>query len=315
MSDQNHRPGKDDFWNQFPGSEKSKAKKVWEQAGLAGRTGKPVTKQEVEEALQDVHFRIESAENKKPGKFPGNRILNYSRYLVAATALIVAGLALFLVPKTITVPNTEVTVIELADGSTVHMNSGSTIQYSRLFSFTNRTLSLNGEAYFSVEPGVEPFVVKANGTIIEVTGTEFNVRSWQNDPGKKTTVSVTDGNVQFYPADHINENVMLMAGQTSRWEVDMIRPSEPETESMDANLAWRDNRLVFQDTPFIVIINELERKFGVTIELDAEGIQSSPLTAYYSEPTSVKPILEDICMVKGLRYTETANGFRIFKQE
>ncbi len=318
MSDKNKQPRNEAdierILDQFSDADRDKAEEIWQKSQKGRLRTDLLTEDEVEDALQNVHSRIDR--NDSPAKGRPNiagSILKVSRYLVAAIALIVFGFGIFMVPKTVTVPNGEIAVIELPDGSSVEMNSGSTIRYNRLFSFTNRTLTLNGEAYFSVEPGEEPFLVEANNAVVEVTGTEFNVRSWHNDPASETTVTVTDGTVQFYRADRKLNLVTMNKGQSSRLNTDMMEPSDPEEVSTDASLAWRENRLVFQETPFIVILNELERRFDVTIELDVEGMELESLTAYYNQPASIEPILEDLCTVKGLRYTKTKDGYRIFK--
>jgi ferric-dicitrate binding protein FerR (iron transport regulator) len=92
----------------------------------------------------------------------------------------------------------------------------------------------------------------------------------------------------------------------------MSSPAQP-TASSEEHLAWRENRLVFQQSPLIVILQDLERSFDVEIELDVNGMEYETLTAYYNQPTNIESILEDICTVKGLRYTKTTSGYRIFK--
>lgn len=299
--------------DQFPEKERAEAKEIWEQSKKARHRTESVSPQEIEEALQDVHFRIDAdrKSNKKGSNIAGF-ILSNTRYLVAAVALIVLGFGFLFVPKTVTVPNAEMAEIILPDGSTVELNSGSTLQYNRLFAFTNRDITLNGEAYFSVEAGEAPFIVESNGSATEVTGTEFNVRSWADDPENETTVTVTEGSVQFYPVQNRSNTVSLIAGQSSRISNKMSSPTQPRA-SKDENLAWRENRLVFQEVPLIVILQDLERSFDVEIELDVDNMEYETLTAYYNQPTNIETVLEDICTVKGLRYTTTNNGYRIFK--
>lgn len=299
---------------QFSETARPGVEEIWTLSKKARTTHESVSENEIEEALENVHFRIheEKKTNRKSPNITGF-ILSKARYLVAAIALIVVGLGIFMVPKTFTVPNAETAVIKLPDGSTVEMNSGSTIQYNRLFSFTNRKITLNGEAYFLVEKGKHPFIVEANGAAIEVTGTQFNIRSWPTDPSDETTVTVTEGHVKFYPTKEPSKTVILKKGQTSRLNSGMISPSLPEETASDEHLAWRENRLVFQETPLIVILNDLERAFDVTLNLDEEGMEYETLTAYYKRPANIETILEDICTVKGLRYTKTTNGYRIFK--
>lgn len=303
----------EDVLSQFADEERAGAKDIWQKSKKAARREDIVSEKEVDEALENVHFRIEQEKrSRNQGSSISGFILSNARYLVAAVALIILGFGFLFVPKTVTIPNAEMAEIQLPDGSSVELNSGSTLQYNRLFSFTNRDITLNGEAYFSVEEGEEPFIVEANGSATKVTGTEFNVRSWADDPAVETTITVTEGSVQFYPVDDGSKIVSLKAGQTSRLNIEMGSPAQP-TASSEEHLAWRDNRLVFQQSPLIVILHDLERSFDVEIELDVEDMQYETLTAYYNQPANVETILEDICTVKGLRYTKTTNGFRIFK--
>lgn len=299
--------------NQFSNEERADVEELWQQSRHRVHQQMDIPESEVEEALENVHFRIkEKPRSHKKDSTISGFILSNSRYLVAAVALIVLGFGFLMVPKTITVPNAEIATIQLPDGSTVELNSGSTLRYNRLFAFTNRDITLNGEAYFSVEKGDQAFIVEANGSATEVTGTEFNLRSWSDDPTNETTITVTEGNVKFYPAGNSSKRVSLQAGQSSQLNRTMISPAQPKA-SQKENLAWRKNRLVFQETPLIVILRDLERSFDVAIELDTDGMDYETLTAYYTQPTNIETVLEDICTVKGLRYTKTNNGYRIFK--
>ena len=308
-----HHSNLEEILNEFSNKERAGVEEVWQESKHARHQQVDISYNEVEEALENVHFQIKEKNRAgKTGSTISGYILSNARYLVAAIALIILGFGFLMVPKTITVPNAEIATIELPDGSSVELNSGSTLRYNRLFALTNRDINLNGEAYFSVEKGDEAFIVEANGSATEVTGTEFNVRSWANDPAGETTLTVTEGNVKFYPAGDSSKLVLLQAGQSSQLNSEMSFPAQPKA-SMDENLAWRENRLVFQETPLIVILHDLERSFDVEIELDTDGMDYETLTAYYNQPTNIETVLEDICTVKGLRYTKTNNGYRIFK--
>ena len=54
------------------------------------------------------------------------------------------------------------TVVQLSDGSVVHLNYGSKIKYSQFFSGDTRKVVLTGEGFFKVAHNPEkPFIVKA----------------------------------------------------------------------------------------------------------------------------------------------------------
>ncbi len=285
---------------------------IWEMTGSA-RGVPPLEDAEVERTLQKVNNRIDQVENTGKQKPLYVHIREKSRYLVAAVALIVVGAYFLFLPVTVSVPPGEIASIELPDGSEAELNSGTVLKYSRLFGVTHRNLSLNGEAFFSVQPSGAPFKVEANSTIAEVTGTRFNIRSWRDDPFRQTTITVTEGSVEFYTVQSAGQKIRLTPGNLSLWNSQMDSPSEPNPVSVDDITGWRNNRLVFLDQPLAVILNELERRFNIQIDLEIPGAEQETLTAYYTNPGNAQTVLEDISTVKGFRYSKTSSGYRIFK--
>ncbi|MFK8008511.1 MAG: FecR family protein [Saprospiraceae bacterium] len=91
--------------------------------------------------------------------------------------------------------NSEVQKLQLADGSKVWLNVGSTLSYPAEFSATERPIKLNGEAFFEVSKDQNrPFQVITNRTTVTVLGTEFNVRDIAVE--KTFEVAVQEGKVQ-----------------------------------------------------------------------------------------------------------------------
>lgn len=273
----------------------------------------PVSKDEIENALQAVHSRISSDSSRGERKQVPEKNWIKSRYLVAALALIVFGAYYIFIPKSYTVPYGEMATLELPDGSVAEMNSGTTISYSRFFGWNHRELSINGEVYFSVEKDHKPFIVAANGSITEVKGTRFNIRSWADDPISETIITVTEGVVEFYPAGSADAKVEISQGNQSRWHAEMTSPSTLEPVTVSDITGWRENRLIFKEQPLGVILKELERRYNTRINLEVPGAEMETLTAYYAEPGNITAVLEDISLVKGFRYSATSNGYRIFK--
>ena len=93
----------------------------------------------------------------------------------------------------------------------------------------------------------------------------------------------------------------------------MKEPTVPEPVTMDRILGWRSEQLVFNKKSLPVIFGELERRFDISIHLEAEDMEGETLTTIYANPMSVETVLDDICRVKGLRYTQTVSGYRIHK--
>jgi transmembrane sensor len=160
---------------------------------------------------------------------------------------------------------------------------------------------------------IRPFIVKANQAVVEVTGTEFNVRSRSDDPGLETRVHVASGSVALYPAGQSERSVTLSGGRLEPLEHTMESPRNPEPAAPEHIGEWRENRFHFRSETLGMIFREIERRFDIRIQLEADRLASEILTAHYSDPGDPERIIEDICHVKGLRYARTANGFRIYR--
>lgn len=79
--------------------------------------------------------------------------------------------------------------LTLADGSQVWLNAGSKLIYNTGFGKDNRTLRLEGEAYFDVAKNPKlPFIVETNGQQVEVLGTAFNISAYAEESIVKTTL-------------------------------------------------------------------------------------------------------------------------------
>jgi hypothetical protein len=248
MSNKSGNNGKDNtaytaIFEQFPDEEREQLKKIWEITPDAASREPGISEEDVKHALSDVHARIQqetSSQNEDHVETNGKRLWKW----IAAAAVIILGMGtgILFIPQTTTAPKGELVTVDLPDGSSVELNSGSQIWHNRLFAFSNRTLHLEGEAFFSVENGSPPFIVNANNSAIEVTGTEFNVRSWSEDPSGETEVTVSEGSVQFYPAGKPDSAVTISPGNLSKLTAKMTKPTIPSfaraTSSVSSAMWW-----------------------------------------------------------------------------
>ena len=294
----------------FKGPERSDMERIWEASADTAFRHEHADAQQTVDALKSVHQRLGFSEGDAKPRFL-HRLPVY--IAAAAVALLAFGLGFLLYPQSITAPNGQRAAAVLPDGSTVELNSGTTIHYNRLFGIQNREVRLDGEAFFSVAPGDKPFIVSANHAVVEVTGTAFNVRSRSDDPDFETRVHVASGSVALYPAGQSDRSVTLNAGDWSRWSITMETPKTPGPATPDHIGEWRENRFHFRNETLGMIFREIERRFDIRIQLEADQAASEVLTAHYTDPGDAERIIEDICHVKGLRYARTANGFRIYR--
>lgn len=242
-------------------------------------------------------------------------------WTVAATVLVLVlgGVWAWSLPVTVTAPPGERQTTTLPDGSTVQLNSESSLSYARTFRAwpfvhaETRTVHLDGEAFFDVRDGERPFVVETLDARVRVLGTQFNVRA---DRGAQTgtRVTVSSGRVRVASVRNASAAVVLdTPGQSSTVANASTGPSRPEPVDLERALVWRDGGFAVTDRPLTDIVRDLERRYGVQIRIDA-SVQnpSAPLSLYYPTATGVETIVSDLCTARGLNYRPTSRGLLIY---
>lgn len=293
----------------FDEREWGQVKDLWMAAETADMSDDLISPAETEKALEDIHIRLDFRD--RSARILGY-IQGYGRYAAAAMAIIVIGAAFLMIPQSVKAPLGEMAVVTLSDGSAVELNSGASIQYNRLFGITNREISLNGEAFFDVETSGMPFRVTANGTVTEVLGTAFNIRSWADHPQNETHIAVEEGTVRFFPKEQDRNAVILQKENESRWQTGLVSPEEPTEADIERVLGWRERKFIFYEESLQQIFNEVERRFDLIIELENRNVAGETLTGYYGEVSNPESLLSDICTVAGLKYSKTAKGYRVY---
>ncbi len=90
--------------------------------------------------------------------------------------------------NTLSTPRGGQYVIKLPDGSSVWLNSASSLKFPAAFIGKTRTVELTGEAYFEItKDESKPFRVKTATQDVEVLGTHFNINSYSDEPVVSTT--------------------------------------------------------------------------------------------------------------------------------
>lgn len=155
----------------------------------------------------------------------------------------------------------------LSDGTTVHLNSGTTLKFPVRFldASERREVFLEGEAYFEVARNEgQPFIVDTGDMKIRVLGTKFNVSTYPDD--RATDVVLVEGRVQLDAKDNVSrESQILEPGFKASFDrlQNKIITREVTTS---AYTSWITGELVFRNMTFEAILKKLERRYNVTIE-------------------------------------------------
>lgn len=226
------------------------------------------------EGRPDIQAAINDALARK--KTPDRRGI-WIGALVASTgiALAIGGTLWFQGRNAYATDVGEARVVQLADGSTVKLDTGSSIKV--VFSGGQRRVELQrGRALFTVAHDTSrPFVVLAGGTQVRAVGTVFDVRR----AGTGVTVSMVSGRVEVSgPSLPIGPPKRLAVGQRA-----LVSPEGLQIQTINVADAtsWADGRLVFRGTPLGEAVAEVNRYLTDKIVLAPGTPLAQPLSGVF----------------------------------
>lgn len=148
----------------------------------------------------------------------------------------------------------------LPDNSEIVLNSASEIQYKKWNWDNNRSLNLDGEAFFNVAKG-KKFEVNTSHGKVTVLGTQFNVKQREN----YFDVSCYEGKVKvnFDTKEYILTKGMSVAFRDGKaLDIPLKNNTKPE---------WLSDEMVFYQESLTSIVAEFERQFNIELELNTTG--------------------------------------------
>ena len=232
-----------------------------------------------------------------------------SRMLKIAASLLILALAGSLWwtrPIAYTTAPGDQQTVQLADGTTVVLNSGSRLTHKPTFGSKDRAVKLQGEAFFIVAHHETPFTVDTFNGTVTVLGTRFNVRAWDNEEAPETVVVLEQGSVQFASRTSGTVPVVLKPGESSTIS-GASAPSTPVPTNIGQSIAWREGGLYFIDKPVGVVIDEIARRFDVEVKTMPPSVRQERVSLRLSEARSAGEALSMIAIARNYTLRE-ANG-------
>ncbi len=243
-----------------------------------------------EESWERLVLRIEAAE---PNKDNFSWLFKVSA--VAAGLALVIGLFFFTGDSQLQIEtlSAQMETVTLPDGSVVTMNAMSSISYDEDAFLTERTLELDGEAFFQVEKGSKFKVVTNQGTI-SVLGTSFNICDRKN----LLEVHCETGKVAVSNKDN---RVILTPGKATDNKAGRL--SEPFEKARTQT--WIKGTFSFQEDNLAFVLDEIERQFAVTVE--RPDLNGMIFTGEF-DSSDLETALTVVCQPMGLEYRMTNNS-------
>lgn len=195
----------------------------------------------------------------------------------------------------------------LPDGSHVWVNADSKLIYPESFDGPTREVYLEGEGYFDIiKDPAHPFIVHTSGIDIRVLGTIFNVKAYPKEIISeasliKGSIEVTLKNgrtdkIMLKPTEKItvfsigeqqndpNKETVQKTGENLPL-VSLNKVNYDQADSLVNEIAWVQNKLVFNNESLGSIIVLLERWYGEKIAIKTLSHKELRFTGKFNNET------------------------------
>ena len=220
-------------------------------------------------------------------------------------ALIIGGVYLFNLEdktehyNTIIVPAGQRINLILSDNTNLWLNANSEFKYPTDFSNENRTVYLDGEAYFEVSKDEnKPFIVKTSKGDVRVTGTSFNVEAYSRFDSFKT--SLFKGGVDIYKEEE--KLVSLKPNQIGLLENNKLLITDISDKDQ---YLWREGLIAFNNKKLEEILHDLEKYFDVVILINSSNLPQHTYTGKFRQSNGVDHALR--VLQRSINFTFSRN--------
>ncbi|MBN7811061.1 FecR domain-containing protein [Algoriphagus sp. H41] len=189
----------------------------------------------------------------------------------------------------------EILELRLPDSSSVTLNSHSTLSYSigRMSGF-DRKVTLEGEAFFSIEKDPEGRTFEVNGGSnlgITVLGTQFSVKN----TGAVDKVTLIEGSVMLgYEGKNGNAEHLMTPGESVKVNPDAGELQSRRLTHPEKLISWKDRRLKMDNERLPEVLGTLAELYD--LRLSTLDLPASETAVSGSLPLSDSPeeVLENL---------------------
>jgi ferric-dicitrate binding protein FerR (iron transport regulator) len=305
-------------------------------------TSKGVQNIELKSQIAKLGRRIELAEETVASVSPvlGTRSISRKLMVAAACFLLIAATTIYYFVSSsnsstsyrssyITQPAEKKSLV-LSDGTKVILNADSKLSIAPDFGNGERSVQLDGEAFFDVAHNAsKPFVVHTTRMDIKVLGTAFNVKAYETDDLFETalirgSVELSLKKEQKTIMLHPNEKYVLREVQpqvassvesTTSREIHgegLLPVKIDKVDTSIVEVSWTENKIAFVDEPFAQVVKKLERWYGVPIIVN-DGVLLENLYTGSFRNESIEDVLSALQFSKPFTYKKENDVIRISK--
>ncbi len=193
--------------------------------------------------------------------------------------------------------------VTLPDGSTVTLNSNSSLSYKpEDFTGGNRSVIFEGEAFFNITKNEKNhFMVRTSLVDVDVKGTTFNLLS--RDKECMASLYLETGSVELC-ATKSGAKIDMKPGDFVQLDADGTGFLQGSKENGRASSAWRRGEYIFINRPLKDVIKSLECNSDTTISLEDTDLE----TIYFTGTLPAGDLLEALHILElscGLKIDQT----------
>lgn len=201
--------------------------------------------------------------------------------------------------NTVTTPRGGQFKIILPDHSIVWINASSSLRFPVAFTGDTRTVELEGEGYFEVEPDDnKPFIVISEHQQTIVKGTKFNLTAYPDDQRQVTTLLEGSVLVKNRDSRQRGKEVLLQPNEQAVRHNGSIKTSKIDALEV---VAWKNGKFVYNNTPLETIMKQLARWYDVEI-VYLGAVKEITFTGSISRFENIADVLRKISLTESVRF-------------
>jgi ferric-dicitrate binding protein FerR (iron transport regulator) len=262
------------------------------------------------EAHRELRWNADLVSSRKSENI--RQFVTYSKYAAAVIIIFSLGMVLqyiadqktsstftYLANTQIEVPKGQMSSVVLPDGTKVQLNSGSKLVYASGFNSGERTVNLEGEAFFNVAKDKEhSFIIRTKSLDFKVYGTSFNVQAYPGDSEVNTTL--VEGSLGVV-AKTGNEMARLVPGENANFKIEN-RKLKVTNVDLELYTSWKNGMVTFRNEKLKDIARKIERWYNVQIVINNPKLADELYMGTIMKNKPIDQLLEVFKLTSSLNY-------------
>lgn len=194
----------------------------------------------------------------------------------------------------------------LPDGTTVWLNSNSTLTYPTRFNSKVREVKLEGEGFFDVKKTGQKFIVDARGVSIEVLGTRFDVVAYPSCSEIKATL--VSGKIRMAYEDKAGVSRAINVNPGERYsyncESDHLECRKVDTACLTS---WKDGKIWLNNTPLADALEAIGNRYNVEFLVRNEELYKNRYSGVFTDQR-LDVVIKHFCKTTNIHFEVLSDG-------